>query len=340
MKYLSIFLKLAILAILIIMSPLTRAGCTANPPTNFDITLPSKTFTVSRNQPPGPIGSELYFPGPGITNYASCALPNTTYELIGFLSPMTKVTHPLLPDDVYKTSLEGIGFQIRSVWSNSVIIGNDPRLYFTIGPNYTGGGGGLWLSNIYIQFYVTGTVTNGDVTLPSPLVGGWVTTSLSTSDGALFQNVNIKGGPITVNVAACKTPDIHVDLQKHASSDFPTVGATSPATPFNFEIQNCDPNINSVNYTFKPAPGVSLVSDGNSDQHITLDSASSASGVGIQVLYNNDTLVPFNSKITYTGYNKTTGGSYTIPMKARYIRTGAVTAGTANSAVEFIMTYE
>ncbi|MGK9176057.1 type 1 fimbrial protein [Yokenella regensburgei] len=340
MKNLSISSRLAFLSFLIMMSPLTRAGCTANPPTNFDITLPATTFTVSRNQPPGPIGSELYFPGPGVTNYGTCTLPNTAYELIGFLSPMTKVTHPSLPDDVYKTGLEGIGFKIRSVWSNSVVIGNDPRLYFTIGPNYPGGGGGLWLSNIYIQFYITGAVENGNVTLPSPLVGGWVTTSLSTADGALFQNVNIKGGPITFNVASCKTPDIQVDLQKHASTEFTAVGTTSPATPFNFEIKNCDPNINSVNYTFKPGPGVTLVSAGNSDQHITLDSTSSASGVGIQVLDAYDTPVPFNTKITYGGYNKTTGGSYTIPMKARYIRTGAISAGTANSAVEFTMTYE
>ncbi|MGK9176076.1 type 1 fimbrial protein [Yokenella regensburgei] len=196
------------------------------------------------------------------------------------------------------------------------------------------------IAGINVQFYIIGPVSSGTVTLPSPMVAAWANTGTGDTGAVRYSELRINSGNVVVKAAACKTPDIQVDLQKHASTEFTAVGTTSPATPFNFEIKNCDPNINSVNYTFKPGPGVTLVSAGNNDQHITLDSTSSASGVGIQVLDAYDTPVPFNTKITYGGYNKTTGGSYTIPMKARYIRTGAISAGTANSAVEFTMTYE
>ncbi|MGK9176074.1 type 1 fimbrial protein, partial [Yokenella regensburgei] len=114
----------------------------------------------------------------------------------------------------------------------------------------------------------------------------------------------------------------------------------STPVSFNFEINNCDPGLNSVSYTFKPASGITLQGSGN-NQYLTLDSSSTASGVGVQLLKNDGiTAVPFNVKTAFTGYVKATGGSYTIPMKARYVRTGTISAGTANSAAEFVMTYE
>ena len=145
---------------------------------------------------------------------------------------------------------------------------------------------------------------------------------------------------IPLTVKSCETPDISVDLKKHSRSDFPSVGSTSSATPFNFEIKKCSKSMTAVKYTFKPAAGINLVNSGASVQHITLRSGSTASGVGVQVLYANDILVPFNSAQIYGGYSPSLGGDYVIPMKARYIRTGEVSPGSANSAVEFTMSYE
>ncbi len=96
-----------------------------------------------------------------------------------------------------------------------------------------------------------------------------------------------------------------------------------------------------MNYAFKPAAGITLENSGSVNQYLTLSSDSDATGVGVQVLYDDGTIVPFNSKIKYTGYSSTTGGSYTIPMKARYIKTAStMTGGKANSALEFTMSYE
>ncbi|VTP16523.1 Type-1 fimbrial protein, A chain precursor [Phytobacter ursingii] len=323
-------------------APECWADCSTLNPQSYERTLPSFAISVPKNSVRGPVGNVMSL-ADGPSSSVSCNAGNVNMKLqLG-----TTMTPSDYDPTVYKTNIPGIGIKIWSNWVMTsgwpsgtpiVTLTDIPQYWYSWPASATSAENRI--AGINVQFYIIGPVSSGTVTLPSPMVAAWANTGTGDTGAVKYSELKINSGNVIVTAAACKTPDIHVDLQKHASSDFPTVGATSPATPFNFEIQNCDPNINSVNYTFKPAPGVSLVSDGNSDQHITLDSASSASGVGIQVLYNNDTLVPFNSKITYTGYNKTTGGSYTIPMKARYIRTGAVTAGTANSAVEFIMTYE
>ena len=167
------------------------------------------------------------------------------------------------------------------------------------------------------------------------------TSTATTSGAANYDVINMQD--VIVKVATCKTPDITVNLGKHQRSEFTGLNTTTSAKPFVFAINDCDPGLNSVNYTFKPASGITVGGSGTT-QHITLDSASTANGVGIQMLYDSgagNTLVPLNQKTTFTGYNKTLGGSYTIPMKARYIQTAAnISGGTANSAIEFTMSYE
>jgi major type 1 subunit fimbrin (pilin) len=195
------------------------------------------------------------------------------------------------------------------------------------------------IKKVYVQFYITGAVTPGNVAFNSPTLAALIGPNyLSETDAVTFSNLTITGS-VPVTVLACETPDITVNLKKHNSTEFPSVGSTSPTTDFNFTIKNCPKKLNSIHYTFKPASGITLKGSGTG-QYLTLDSDSSASGVGVQMLYENGTHVPFNTKTKYTGYNTSTGGSYTIPMKARYIRTGAISPGTANSAVEFTMSYE
>lgn len=52
------------------------------------------------------------------------------------------------------------------------------------------------------------------------------------------------------------------------------------------------------------------------------------------------TPVAFEHKYAATGYDKTKGDGFDILLHARYIRTGTVSAGSANSAAEFEMSYE
>lgn len=64
----------------------------------------------------------------------------------------------------------------------------------------------------------------------------------------------------------------------------------------------------------------------------------SASGVGIQLLYNN---APLPLSTTMNTGTVATEGEYSIPLQARYYQTdNSVTPGTANSSATFTLTYQ
>ena len=51
--------------------------------------------------------------------------------------------------------------------------------------------------------------------------------------------------------------------------------------------------------------------------------------------------LPLSTPITFHEYNQGTGGSYRIPLNARYYQTGtSVGAGSANTSVTFSMIYD
>lgn len=268
-------------------------------------------------------------------------------QSIRYGHPGTLKTGGTLPTDVYSiktvTNVDsGIGVKVTS---NSFFlkVTKNPPLWESW---RTGSGAsGTYLFGLKATFYKTGTITPGELQFPANFLEGWVSkyNSFSTYGGVRFATINITGSP-KVKIPSCETPDLTVNLGKHAKADFGGIGSTSSETPFNFAINNCSPDMTAVKFTFKPAAGITLVNSGTAAQHLSLKSGSTASGVGVQVLYQDGTLIPFNtaSDITLSsGYNASTGGSFTVPMKARYIQTAsAVSAGTANSAVEFTMTYE
>jgi major type 1 subunit fimbrin (pilin) len=75
---------------------------------------------------------------------------------------------------------------------------------------------------------------------------------------------------------------------------------------------------------------------------VALDGSSSASGTGVQLLDSTGThAFPLGQSVRFNDYNPATGGSYGIPLQARYYQTGAsIGVGTANTSMTFTMTYE
>lgn len=338
MNYLGLTLKCTILSGMIIASQQSWAKCSSSNPNSYSRALTTTALTVSRTQANGPIGSIIAINPQGPTASVSC-----TGKGIQMLKLETTLTPSDYDSSVYKTNIPGIGVKIWNDWALSsgwagaqvVTLSNSLQHWYS----WSGSSGGNYLTDIKLQFYVIGPVTAGNVELKTPTVGAYSNTSISEAGAVRYSALSITG-PVQIKVRACKTPDIFVDLGKHKRSEFTGVNSTTAATSFNFAINDCDPGMNSVNYTFKPATGISVGGSG-ATQHITLDNDSSASGVGIQVLYASGALVPLNQKTTFTGYNKNINGSYTIPMKARYIQTATDTSGgKANSAIEFTMSYE
>lgn len=314
-------------------SSMSWAGCYVSGGVySYSATLPTQSFAVPQNTPVGTAVGNVMSVGRGSGRSISCS-GGASYTHLIFGTALT----PSDSSDIYKTNIEGIGIKVWNDFSGTVVVANTIKRWYLI-TSASSYSGNAWLTNIKAQYYVIGPVAAGNVSVSNLVVDAWANTATTTSGGALYNRLTMNG-TATVNVAACETPDITVNLQKHDRAGFPNVGSTSATTPFTFKLNNCDTGMTSVSYTFKPASGITLNGSGTG-QYLSLDDSSTASGVGVQVLYENGTNVPFNTKTAFTGYNKTTGGDYTIPMKARYIRTGDISGGTANSAVEFTMSYE
>lgn len=328
--------NLSVAAGLLMSSLPALADCTASTQTVTKTFTPS-SVTVLRNATPGTVVSNIL--NINETNLgARCDYPGTIYMMFRYGNTMEPVTGTGIPAGVYKTNVKGIGVRVWNDYKSIVLADNILQTWFS--NYYNGPLGGASLVSTHMQLIVTGPVSTGTIIFPDRFIEAWLGQS-KNSDAGATDYIVIDLNNVTVKVPTCETPDITVELGKHDSAEFSGINSKSAAKIFNFEIKNCDPGLNSVNYTFKPAAGITLQQSGTANQYITLDASSTASGVGIQVLYNDDSLVPFNSKIKYTGYQTSTGGSYAIPMKARYIQTaGTISGGTANSAVEFTMSYE
>lgn len=274
----------------------------------------------------------------GINTVIQCTSAGYVRFQYGDDTGRTAITGPGIPAGVVSTGVPGIGVKVISAY----------LLPYATLPNVWGtwrtsslstiSWPGLTNVGVKILFYKTGDITPGELSFPRNFVEMWASTSptsTSAADAVLYSTLNISGTP-EVKVPGCVTPSLTVPLGKHSKSGFSGVGSTSASTPFTFAINNCDAGLNAVKYTFKPATGITLEDSGLATQHLTVKSGpGTASGIGVQVLYNNDTLVPFNTAIS------TMTSSHTIPMKARYIQTAsAISAGEANSALEFTMTYQ
>ncbi|MEN0578568.1 fimbrial protein [Phytobacter palmae] len=336
MKKLQIAINLSLLLGLYIVAPYSQAGCSTTQLMQFTSNIPAgTTLAIPRDMTTGPVGNVISIPDS--PSGAFNCWGGTSFAMLRFASAMEQSSIA----GVYKTNIAGIGVKISDTGfpkGSVAALSNDVQKWYTYGTGpYTGAG---WLTGIKLQFYITGPVSTGIITLPTPTVELWANDSLTTANGARYVILSV-GGSVTVKTQSCETPNISVDLDKHENAEFSGINSKSSAKAFDFQIKNCSAGMNSVNYTFSPAAGVTLKESGTANQYITLDASSTASGVGIQMLYNDGSIVPFNSKINYAGYNKTIGGSYIIPMKARYIQTASnIRGGTANSAVEFTMSYE
>ncbi|RDK08675.1 type 1 fimbrial protein [Cupriavidus lacunae] len=140
----------------------------------------------------------------------------------------------------------------------------------------------------------------------------------------------------TIGVGACLTPDVTADLGTHDSKEFSGQGSAASATAFNIALNNCPSGIGSVKYQ---VDAVTSVLDA-SKSVVALTATSTATGVGVQVLDNAGNVLPLGQPIAFAGYNSS-GGNFTIPLKARYYQTGSrVTGGTADSAMTFTMNYQ
>lgn len=326
------------------VSPLAHADSCTNGGQTVTLPFPS-TLTAPRDAVVGAVISQWVStpwqsfscsstkPQAGAVITASLLMSSNT----GYTVSYSGFTFP-----VYATNYPGIGIAVG--WQDmegSNIFNNGPLATATPGYGYNGNTTPRGM--IYAAFVKTGPISGG--TLAGQSVGqltpgtiSYTTTPpnnatwfYSQSDTTVFPTLNV------VN-ASCTTPDVSIPLGTFPTTGFTAIGRTTTTANFSISLNNCPAGMNSIKYRIDPTTTVL-----NSSQSVVaLDSTSSATGVGVQLLNSaGSAAFPLSSLQTFSGYSSSTSGSYTIPLAARYYQTSAtVTPGPANTSMTVTMQYQ
>lgn len=153
--------------------------------------------------------------------------------------------------------------------------------------------------------------------------------------------------PVTINVAAsgctvASPGEENLPFGNFTANQFPTVGSTSGTRAVTVRLQ-CDPNVNlAFTITDQSNPA-------NRTENITLTPDSTARGLEVQALDMRGgagiyRLGPDSSAVgvenQYPIFNTGAGGEVDFPIGFQYIRTGTLTAGSANARVTLTFSYQ
>ncbi len=168
------------------------------------------------------------------------------------------------------------------------------------------------------------------------LRGNWIRASFNTV-GSFHANVHEWGASaansqtrVIAATPTCtvSTRSVAIDLGAVAASSLTSVGSVSPTSGTQNVSLSCSNNP-SVIMTMSGARSGTL------PNVLALTSASTARGVGVQILRNNAALTIGSGVFVSSG----AGATLTVPIAARYYRTGDIAAGTANASATLQFTY-
>ncbi|WP_196798787.1 fimbrial protein [Burkholderia diffusa] len=308
--------------------------------------VPNGHYTVPRDTP---VGTRIT---PFIGFQQSQSVWSCSETTNAFLGPIYKpaltdssqtYTEGALTYEVFNTNLAGVGLimEINSYAGT----GWYPTNYTvgTVGWNFggtyskQGGFGNLPFGiGMNFAFVKTGAITPGQVTWSGPIANVAISERPITSISSPIIPISAVGNP-TFNEAACTTQTtIPVDLKKHRVSEFTGPNSVTLQVPFSIALKNCPAGMNEIDYEIDPS--TQTVDAQNAV--VALDSTSTASGIGVQLLEGNGKPVALSTPLIFSGYNSSTGGDYTIPFNARYYQTGpSVSPGQANTVMTFTISY-
>lgn len=322
--------------------PLKRGLAYSCIPSGATTTISPPNISVQRDLPVGSvIGTADLSSGAAGPFTCYNFWPNITGMGVGIKSTGTYVA-TIAGRRVYATNIAGIGYAI-GVTGVSVCAGN---VYYV---NGQGTGDGNPDNMIFcganemftpqpvqmkavLTYYKTAAITGAGV-VNSMRVGGFIT--LINGTDWVNPPPPVTAGSFTVSTLACSvnSSTVKVNMGTIEKRSFSGVGSTPDGTStrsFNIDL-NCNANTR-VNLqvdgnAYDAAKGVLLVNN----------VSGAATGVGVQMLYNN-TPLPLG-KVNSIGVVPISG-NYNIPLQARYYQTATtIMPGPANSTATFTLTY-
>lgn len=304
---------------------ITSAGAT---PAEVTFTIPP--IVVSSDAEPWTILYSQHLNSAAIK--VKCSAKGNIYQGYTVLSDADLVTNSAL-EKVYATNIPGIGF--RAGWGNntsSPLSSGNLISPWHLGSSTVNPGDGTYpiTLNAGIELVVTGPIGSGLLDT-SKLVADW------KYDDIVIGQLRFTATSINVQANTCNLAEknITVPLSSMTTSEFNSNFSDIVSdSRFQIQLEQCAANV-QVDYKFTTS-GSTGVSNGH-----TLNIASgseAAEGVGIQILDSNNSILLFDKD--YTAVAKTTENqSVYIPLKARYIKTGAIKGGDVNAVATFEVSY-
>ncbi|NTY88600.1 hypothetical protein FCH33_17650 [Serratia fonticola] len=333
--------KLILVVGVMLCSLQAKAVLVCNPMPTLTVSL-AGTYSIQRDAPIGTI----------ITPWSSLSQATTLCSGdAGVLysaaaqSTIVPVVATMMVDgvssSVYPTGVAGVGY----IWKAANIVPSSTATIYRISGtslqysitwisktnNFTDAPFG---STAQIALVKYGAIQSGPV--PSLQIGlnGVIvsySSQLQAGIGSVFFSSNV-----IVNVLACSigNANIQVPLEDVMADTFTAAGTTAKPRNFNLDL-NCDEGAR-VNAMLTGAQNTDTSTAGVL-QLTGAGSADVASGIGIQILYNNAPLALNNNMVLKTSV----GGQETFPFTAQYYQTkDSVTAGSANAIATLNLTYQ
>jgi type 1 fimbria pilin len=339
--------RIALTLLLIGLAPLTaRAGLTCNTG-NLNKVFAAGTIAIASNTPVGATAATL---APSAFQF-SCRFLSTLSpgnDTSATLYADFKTAAPLVAgySDVYQTGIAGLGvrYTLNSSEcnaSNVVLSNGSIRLNCPFAGNVDGP---YMPANLTVtaSLIMTSAIAPGASSLTSVPA---VTIGFGTSDqgGYWSQNPLYTGsatGVLVHSTCSVNSSAVDVNLPQVNTGAFSSgVGAVAGAQAFSLSLTCSSGATVLITLTDAANPA-------NRSTTLQLASGSSAQGVGVQLLnsggtpaaYGADSATPGNTNQWTVGASP--NGSLQIPMTARYVRTGAVSAGSVKALATFTMSYQ
>jgi type 1 fimbria pilin len=299
--------------------------------------MPS-TLVIPRDLPVGAqIGADIRTGS--YTVFNNCSKTSTGYQNVGFGINATFV-RSITGARLYATGIPGVSYSLSVTPPGGCSVGTiGDSTGYQGNPNMRAlcGNDGVWRTVTYqyiLRFYKTSAVTgSGNV---GSLAAGYAFVAFTGSGFiAPYANLTVTGMTAKTTTCSVTNSNINVNLDTAKGRDFSGIGSTTGSTAFNIGLSNCDAGLN---VSMKLSPG----SGGSSNKSLgllTTDGTSTASGLALQLMYNNAP-VQLDTAFKVLGSATTDGGTYQIPLAVRYYQSGEkITSGTVNSNATFTMTY-
>lgn len=268
--------------------------------------------------------------------------------------------------DIFPTNIPGVGvkFNFDPPWPATTFPNVVWEREMSLGYGTLTQGLGQF-AHVTVELVKTGPIQQGNQQILGSSFPTFRITSGSKSpfpEQHVFANVSFSGATV-MHTKTCQlaAPNINVDLGRHDVNQFTGPGVATDWVNFDIALKDCPPFYGYGDYAFTERTGA--ITGSNSDNAVTIGFRSvngvvesnpllakiesgpnAATGVGIELSQQNISgSIPLDGSGGFDLLNlpKQDNASYLIPLKARYVQTdNTVTAGPANGAVVFTITYQ